>query len=85
MINSVRKYYAERKITSYSLRNRLVSLLSTAKYLQDHHLYRSARITMSVVTWTIGRESGRHIFSGVARLLNDDGAYVMTNIRWPNR
>ena len=85
MINSVNRYYTEHKITTASVRTRLVSLLRAAKYYQDHRQYRSARVMMSVVAWTIGRESGRHIFSGVARLLNDDASYVMVNIRWPNR
>ncbi len=81
MINSVNRYYAERKITTYALKSRLVSLLRAAKSYQDRHYYRSARMTMSVVVMTIGRESGKHIYSGVARLLNDDASYVMVNIR----
>ena len=38
-------------------------------------------MTLSVFTWTVGTESGRHIVSGYARVLMDDASYVMNNIR----
>ncbi|MCU0477312.1 MAG: bifunctional metallophosphatase/5'-nucleotidase [Chloroflexi bacterium] len=81
MISSVNKYYAERKITTYGLKNRLVTLLNAVKSYQAKALYRSARMTMSVFVALVGKESGKHIVSGAARVLMDDGAYVSAHIR----
>ncbi len=81
MINSVNKYYNEHKITSRSLKNQMVYLLNAVKTYQGKAMYRSARMTMSVFVALTGREAGRHIYSSVSRILNDDGSYVMNNIR----
>jgi 2',3'-cyclic-nucleotide 2'-phosphodiesterase (5'-nucleotidase family) len=81
LMNSVNKYYAAHKITSNNLKMRLLKLLDQAEYQRTHHYYKSATNTMSIFTWTVGTESGKHIVSGWARVLMDDGAYVMNNIR----
>jgi 2',3'-cyclic-nucleotide 2'-phosphodiesterase/3'-nucleotidase/5'-nucleotidase len=81
MINSVNRYYNEHKITRYSLRTNLVNLLRAVASYQDHHKYRAATTAMSMFVMIVGKESGRHIVSGAARVLQQDGSYVMNHIR----
>ena len=81
LIASVNRYRDEHKITSASLRNRLVSLLNAAEYYRVHSKYRSARIMLSSFQMTVGTESGKRINSTAARVLMDDASYVMENIR----
>jgi hypothetical protein len=81
LIRSVNLYYDDHKITSASLKNRLLSLLNAAESYRVHSKYRSARILLSSFQMTVGSESGKRINSGAARVLMDDASYVMSNIR----
>jgi hypothetical protein len=81
LIRSVNRYYDEHKITSSSLKSRLVTWLNQAEYLRTHSKYRAARAALSMFQWTVAMESGKRINSGAARVLMDDASYVMENIR----
>lgn len=81
LIRSVNLYYGEHKITSRNLKSKLVSLLNAAEYYRAHAKYRSATLMLAMFNVRVAMESGRHIYSGPARVLMTDASYVMNNIR----
>ncbi|MHB8892832.1 MAG: bifunctional metallophosphatase/5'-nucleotidase [Candidatus Limnocylindrales bacterium] len=80
-ITSVKRLWADHRITRVATRDRLLRYLTAAKYYESKGWTTPAIWNMAFFTMTVARETGHSIKPSGGRILIDDAVYVMKTLR----